>query len=243
MNRKLGRKAVKHDSRTLMLARYLGDALAPPPLSIDWTKGIASWGALLNNTLGDCTIAGVGHAVQVWTANTDGEAVITDEDALSYYEKWDGYNPEQPGTDNGGVELDVLTAWKRDGFAGHALTAFAAVSPRNVEAVKQAIALFGGCYIGMDVPNYIMAGAPQVWSVEHVDTGIAGGHCVYVVGYDAATVTFISWGLVYRMTWEYWAKYVDEAYALLSPCFLEKNGLDPAGFNLEQLTADLARIS
>jgi len=31
----------------------------------DWTKGITEWGMMMNDTLGDCTIAGVGHAVQV----------------------------------------------------------------------------------------------------------------------------------------------------------------------------------
>jgi hypothetical protein len=40
---KLGRKAIKTDSRTLAFAKYLTPALPPPPPAADWTKGIASW--------------------------------------------------------------------------------------------------------------------------------------------------------------------------------------------------------
>src|ERR1035438_8289552 len=76
--RKLGRKAIKTDTRTLMLGDYLTPALPPPPAAADWTKGQTSWGMMMNDTLGDCTIAGVGHAVQVWTANTSGIVTVPD---------------------------------------------------------------------------------------------------------------------------------------------------------------------
>ena len=68
MTYRLGRKCVKTDSRTLRLAKYTAD-LPTPPASSDWTKGITQWGMMLNDTLGDCTIAGLGHALQVWTVN------------------------------------------------------------------------------------------------------------------------------------------------------------------------------
>ena len=41
---KLGRKAIKTDSRTLAFAKYLTPALPPPPPAADWTKGIAKLG-------------------------------------------------------------------------------------------------------------------------------------------------------------------------------------------------------
>ena len=110
---RLGRKAIKTDSRTLALGDYLTPALPPPPPSADWTKGITSWGMMLNDTLGDCTIAGAGHAVQVWTANTASIATLPDPTIESYYQQWDGYVPGNSSTDNGGVELDVLNDWRR----------------------------------------------------------------------------------------------------------------------------------
>src|ERR1017187_6786701 len=123
---KLGRKAIKTDTRTLQLGDYIAPTLPPPPPAVDWTKGKTDWGMMLNDTLGDCTIAGCGHAVQVWSlANVGLELTVADKDILKAYEVWDGYNPHDPSSDNGGIELDVLNRWQKSSLAGHALLAFA----------------------------------------------------------------------------------------------------------------------
>lgn len=241
---KLGRKAIKTDSRTLKLSRYLEAGLPPAPPSRDWTKGRTDWGMMKNDELGDCTIAGIGHAVQVWSLNSVGlEITPTDDTVLSYYEKWDGYVQGDLSTDQGGIELDVLTGWKRDTFDGHALLAFADPDVKNLAEIRQAINMFGGVYIGMEVPNFIMADEPPAnWDIVADDGGIDGGHAVFCCGYDENTISFISWGKVYRMTNAYWAKYVDESHALLSPLWINSKTGAPSGFNLTQLQADLAII-
>lgn len=241
---RLGRKAVKTDTRTLKLAKYM-TALAPPPASADWSKGITDFGMMLNDSLGCCTIAGVGHAIQILTANAGAEVTVADSDILSYYESWDGYVDGDPSTDNGGVELDVLNDWRQKGFSGHALTAFADPDVKNLTEIEQAINLFGGLYIGLSVTNQVMQDADDPstpWDVTSSDT-IDGGHCVFVVAYDDQFFYFISWGQIYKMTINYWNTYVDEAHALISPDFIAANGLDPQGFNLTQLQADLAAIN
>lgn len=241
---RLGRKAVKTDSRTLRLARYMTAALAAPPASVDWSKGVAQFGMMKNDTLGCCTIAGVGHALQIWSANIGDEITVPDSVILSYYEEWDGYDPSDPSTDQGGIELDVLNDWQKGQFNGHELIAFADPTVSNMTEVEQAIALFGGLYIGLSVTAGVMANDndPTIpWDVTP-QASIDGGHCVYVTGYDATYIYFISWGQIYKMTRKYWATYVDEAHALISPDFIAANGLDPAGFNLTQLQADLAAI-
>jgi hypothetical protein len=243
--RKLGRKAVKTDTRTLRLERYFTAALPAPPLARDWSKGIASWGMLKNDTLGDCTIAGVGHADQALSANVGRENTVNDAEVVSYYEAWCGYRPQDPSTDQGGICLDVLTSWRKYQFCGHPLLAFATVLPTNMQHVQQAIELFGGAYIGFNVPAYIMNTIPPVWDVAQAgdDITIVGGHCVFVVGYDDATLTFISWGQLYRMTWAFWNVYVDEAYALVSPDWIGAKGKAPNGFALAALEADLVEIN
>jgi hypothetical protein len=238
---KLGRKAVKTDSRTLRLSRYLTAELPAAPVTVDWTKGITSFGALLNDSLGDCTIAGIGHAIQIWSANLGTEANITDAEALQYYEQWDGYNPDDPSTDQGGIELDVLKDFQQQGFAGHKLIAFADPSVANTEELRQAINLFGGLYIGLNVPNFIMNDIPAVWDTTSDDGGIAGGHAVFVTGYDAETFTFISWGNLYKMTLNFWAQYVDESHALIGADWIGVEGT-PQGFDLAQLESDLSQI-
>ena len=140
---KLGRKAIKTDTRTLRLARYLTSGLPAAPDAVDWTKGIKDFGMMLNSDLGDCTIAALGHAIQIWSTNIGTETTVADADILAAYEKWDGYNPSDPSTDQGGVELDVLTDFKRDGLAGHTLLAFADPFVNNLTEVRQSINVSG----------------------------------------------------------------------------------------------------
>jgi hypothetical protein len=241
---KLGRKAIKTDTRTLALRDYLTPALPPPPPAVDWTRGIADWGPMLNDTLGDCTIAGVAHAVQVWTANTGSITTVPDPTVQTYYEKWDGYVPGNASTDSGGIELDVLNNWQKQGFDGHSLLAFADPKVANLVEIRQSIALFGGVYIGLSLP--LTAQTQDVWDV--VPNGGAkakkdswGGHCVFVAGYDAHGFTCITWGKLKTLTVAFWKKYCDEAHALLSQDWLTAKG-SPNGFNQAQLQTDLNAI-
>lgn len=241
---KLGRKAVKTDTRTLALSKYLTSQLPAPPAAQNWLGGNSNWGMMLNDTLGDCTIAGVGHAVQVWSLNTGSEATVPDATIENYYEQWDGYVPGQPNTDNGGIELDVLTDWQKQGFAGHALLGFAKAKTTNLTEIRQSIALFGGVYIGLALP--LTAQSQDVWDVvprsgKNGAKGSWGGHCVFVCAYDAGSFTCITWGQPKQMTVAFWKKYCDEAYALLGQDWLNAKG-SPAGFDQAQLQADLGLI-
>lgn len=241
---KLGRKAVKWDSRTLRLASYLGN-LPPAPTSVDWSKGITDWGMMLNDQLGDCTVAGAAHAIQVWSANLGQVQTVNNQDVLAAYEAWDGYVVGQPDTDQGGIELDVLTKWKASGLAGHRLLAFASIAAiGGLVEVRQAIHLFGGAYIGLGLPA--TAQSQDVWDLvpnggDDARDGSWGGHCVYVVGYDPTGFTCITWGQLKKMTTRFWLNYCDEAYALLGADWIGAKG-SPEGFNLEQLQTDLAQI-
>ena len=241
---KLGRKAVKTDSRTLRLARYLTASLPAPPVSCDWTRGQTAWQMYLNDSLGDCTIAGAMHQIMGWSLNAGAEAAFTDQDALSYYEKFDGYNPSDPSTDSGGVLLDVLNAWKKQGINGHKITLYASVNPANQTEVKQALAIFGPLYCGLSFPNSAMGA--QTWELTS-DTSIDGGHCVVMIGYNATGPVFISWGALYQANWAFFDYYFSpaqygEAYAAISPDWIENSGVDPTGVNLAQLQADMALI-
>ena len=240
---KYGRKPKKTDPRTLQFAKYLTPAPPVAPASVSWQHGLSSFGMMLNDTLGDCTIAAVGHAVQVWLANNNQVASVPDSTILEYYEKWDGYVLNDPSTDQGGVCLDVLSDWQKQGFANYPLKAFAEVNPRDRQQVKQAIYLFGGVYIGLNVPQFVENNEDPsvVWDNQTTQRDIVGGHCVFVIGYNANFIHFISWGQVYMMTVAFWKNFVTESYALLSPSWLATSGA-PNGFDLAQLEADLAQI-
>jgi hypothetical protein len=241
---KLGRKHVKTDSRTLKLGKYLKDGLPAPPHAKDWTNGIEHWGMMLNHIHGDCTIAAAAHAIQIWSINTKREITLADERILHYYEKWDGFDPSNPKTDGGGVELDVLNNWQKTSFDEHKLIAYADPVFSNLEEIRQAIHLFGGVYIGLSLPTTAMK--QEIWDVvphggDDAKPGSWGGHAVFVPKYDAHTFTCITWGQLKTMTVAFWKEYVDEAHALLSHDWFKERGA-PSGFGLSELKADLDSI-
>lgn len=252
---KLGKKPTKYDPRTLQFAKYVGLQLPAPLSMVDWSGGLQSWGMMLNDSLGDCTIAGCGHADTGWKIVAGhGDVILPDWVILDYYEAWDGYVAGDPNTDQGGVEIEVLNNWRKYGFGyrknrqgANKLLAYVSVDPTVQAHVKYAVQLFGGSYIGLALP--ITAQGQSSWSVVgdgktgNSAPGSWGGHCVWVVGYTPNGLTCVTWGQLMTMTWDFWAAYVDESYALLSPDFLEVNGLSPGGFDLSTLMADLKDVT
>lgn len=233
---KLGKLTPKRDSRTLRLSMYLTPELPQPPFSVDNSGGRTDWGVMLNSSLSCCTIAGCGHALQSWTGCT-----VPDSTILSYYETWDGYNPSDPSTDGGGVELDVLNNWRKNDFAGHKILGYATINPRNPTHVEQAIQLFGGTYAGIELP--VTAQSQSIWDVAPTKgrdayPGSWGGHCVWVLGYDPNYLTCVTWGKLLKMTWGFWDTYCSEAYAILSA-----EWKPPVGFDLASLQSDLQIVS
>lgn len=251
---RLGKKKPRLDKRTLQMARYLKPTLAPPPDTYDNTKGITDWGMMLNDSLGDCTIAGCGHAIQVWTANLSSQVTVPDADIQKYYEQWDGYNPADPNTDQGGVEVDVLNNWRKNGLSGHQLLAFADPDPMDVTHVKQSVVLFGGTYIGLGLP--LTAQDQDTWDVviegvfeklrhkfahdDPTQPNSWGGHCVFVPAYNTVGPICITWGQLKQMTWAFWQKYCDECHTLLSADWISAK--NPTGFDVATLQSDLSTV-
>ena len=246
---KLGRTPRSYDPRIPHLSALLaGRTLAPPPPAKDWSTGMpAGLGMMLNDTLGDCTCAAVYHARQVWTFNAGGAAGMDtepDSEVLKLYEGACGYRPNDPASDRGGNEQHVLTFWLRRGAPigtakqADKIVAFVEVDPRNLDDVKRTIAECGVAYIGFNVPQNIMPQGgepPAVWTIDPSNPPIIGGHAVVLPGYDPNGAMVISWGQKYTMTWEFFAKYVDEVYAIADNSWVKSTGATPAGLTIAQL--------
>lgn len=228
---------------TPRLNHYLITAPQAPD-TCDWSASVKQpWGMLLNDQLGDCTAAAAGHLCQTWSANTVGEVSVTDNSTLSFYEGSCGYNPANPSTDQGGVELDVLTYWQKNSFGGsYTIDAFASINPKRQDIVKSGIWVFGGIYIGLALP--ISAQTQPIWDLPTGGLsgdgapGSWGGHAVAVIAYDANGLTCVTWGQTWRMTWAFFNVYCDEAYALLSPLWYASRV--PNGIDIPALKQDMA---
>lgn len=246
---KLGRRPARYDPRTLRLAKYLTPALPPPPPARTWSAALAMpCGMMLNNQLGDCTCAAVGHGVQVLTANTGSEVTIQDPDIEAAYEAAGGYVPGRPDTDNGACLLDVLNYWRGTGVGSHKILAFMQVNPQNLQHLQTAIEYFGGLYIALELP--LSAQNQPIWDVTgwgqqgQGTPGSWGGHAVWMPDYDAAGFGVITWGELQRMTNAFQQMYNDEAYAVVTTDFLNKSTqATPDGINVALLQQDLAQIA
>lgn len=212
---KLGKLAPRVDQRTLKLSQYL-PVLPPPPDAVDWTSGITDWGMMLNDTLGDCTIAALGHAVQTWTAAIGPAVTLNDPTILQYYSLWDGYVPGDPSTDQGGIELDVLNHWRKEGFSGYKIRGYVDPDVKNTDHIKNSIYLFGGVYIGLSLP--IAWKTAEVWDAargQDGEQGSWGGHAVICNKYNSTGPVCVTWGKLQQMTWAGFDKYCDEAHTIL----------------------------
>lgn len=261
---RLGKKAAVHDPRTLKLNHYLLRQRLPElPPSVDYSEGITDWGMLKNNELGDCTCAGIAHMFRVWDAQTKGPERATDDDVVELYSRvtQPPFDPKTRANDDGAVELFVLREVRRNGLHASSasgqdlmkILAFVSVDHNDETQVKQALFLFGGLYLGVALPISAsqQQGAGQPWD----DTGEAGpnaqpgswgGHAVNLTGYNDATkmYDFITWGKKQQMTYAFFKRYVEEAWALVPDDYqkLTQGQALENGFNFDQLTEDLKQF-
>ncbi|OCX52172.1 hypothetical protein BEL04_11830 [Mucilaginibacter sp. PPCGB 2223] len=244
---KPGKHPAKTDARTLNYVKYLKVDMPGVPAACDWTaKKKSRWGAMKNLHLHDCTLAAAGHMIQCWTLNIGEPVLPPDSVIVKAYSALTGYDPKTGANDKGATALDALKYWRKNGIGGHEITAFATVNHHTKKYVTEAIFLFGGIYVGVQLPATIKG--QKVWElspdgpVGDGAPGSYGGHAICVLAYDEKGLTCISWGKKRRMTWDFWFAYAEEAYAVLSHSFI-KNNKTPQGFDLDSLKEDLMNIT
>jgi len=240
---RFGKHPPKLDYRTLSLKNYFTPALAPPPASFDvlgtvYGKLRISSAAELfpmdgNDTLGDCTIAAMAHAVTIYRGLVGQKEIMPKGSVVKLYMHLTG------GVDSGLNELDVLNYWQSNAVVGDKILAFAKVDPKNHTHVQQAIQLFGGVYLGFQVQQNCVSdfNAHKPWTPGPLTND---GHAVYAASYDTNGVTVLTWGNTQQGTWAWWDECVDEAYAIIPPEALVKGF---SGFNLAQLKQDLGDVA
>ncbi|MDA8114265.1 MAG: hypothetical protein M0Z43_06015 [Acidithiobacillus sp.] len=209
----LGKAPAKRDERTLRLTAIMAGPEVPESYDFDAGKNIPT-PMFANDVYGDCVIAGRAHMTLRLEYTEQGRIIgLHDGDVIREYDH------ESGGVDGGLVMIESLNAWRRGWKAagGHYnIHAYAAMNPQEVNEVKAAIALLSGAYVGLALPlsaqEEISGGQP--WTDTSDDPGSWGGHCVYIPAYDPDGLTCVTWGRKQRMTWEFFAAYCDEAFAV-----------------------------
>jgi hypothetical protein len=162
---KLGKLPVRTDVRTLALPRYVDRSQLPPaPAEVDLASVVHAWPMYGNDRIGDCTTAAAGHMIEAWTAPTRGAPVeISERSVLAAFDKVKRVDPATG--EEGAVELDVLAYWRKRGIGRHKIGAFARVPAWDHTLVRDAAYLFGGLYIGLELP--LTAQEQSVWDWTH----------------------------------------------------------------------------
>ncbi|HVH85479.1 MAG TPA: hypothetical protein VM912_02060, partial [Terriglobales bacterium] len=168
----------------------------------------------------------------------------TDADVIAAYSAVAGYVLGDMSTDNGAAITDFLAWWQSTGLAGHKIDGWVAVDYTNPLHLRQAIYLFGGIDVGVQIPNVAMDqfSNGKAWDLVPDDGGIDGGHSVPVLGYGRAGFTCVTWGKLREMTNAWVTQYLDEAYALVSMEWLDANGEAPNHLDIAALREDLQAL-
>jgi len=230
---KLGKAPAKTDKRTFQFAALLK---TPPPTPAQYDFDLTHPGIptpmFANDVHGDCVMAGRAHVTLRFEDIEQGSILmISDQDVLKEYFK------ESGGADSGLNILDSLNEWRHTGWRAakknYKIHAFAQVTPKNHAEVKAAVYLLTAAYIGLALPKSAQAQiqAGQPWGVVSGPSAAPnswGGHCVMVPGYNETGPVCVTWGRKQQMTWAFFDKYCDEAYAIVDDKDSAKSKLDVA---------------
>lgn len=244
---KLGKKLKSHDDRNVQLKDFLAKTEVEVPVEttrhVDVPMAFKMFG---NDEYGDCAFAGQGNADVAWTSLSGKSQEITDAQILGEYSRVTGFVPSQPDTDQGTNLKDALNNWRQHGIAGrHKIKLYAELDYKDQALVQRAIYEFDGLYIGVQLP--LSAQGQKVWDIaggQKGDPGTWGGHCVFIVDYTTQGPVVVTWGMTLQMTWGFWMKYVDEAYALEATDDMRVGTKKTyEGFNQADLNAAVAAVT
>jgi hypothetical protein len=249
---KLGKAPATVDHRDLKFAEYVDFLKVPiPPVNFghETTIGQRSWAMLGNDQYGDCVFAGACHEHMLWTAEVTGKPTLfTDNSALAAYGAVTGFRPDDPSSDQGTNVRDALSYRQKTGIKDahgtrHKIGAYVALEPGNLAHLFVATYLFGAVGVGLRFPSYAMDqfGAGKAWDVVKGQPEPTEGHYVPVVAKRGGKLTAVTWGQTQTITQAFYTAYCDEAWAFIAPDHLHKLK-SPEGFNMAQLTADLAAV-
>lgn len=246
---RLGRIKSAYDPRLLKLGSYIAvDKLPIPPARniIEHTDG---WPMLANNQFNCCTSAAAGHMVHHWTAANQNGIFLTDADIIKAHAQLTGDHLMEPVS-----MLTALKFWRKTGIGNHRIHSFMSAGHARADMLRGVIFLFGAAYLGLDLPNFTMAGTPDQilatpWEIpsniapQDAAPNESNGHCVAAVGYDEQFIYVVTWGTLKSMSWDFFLRYTDEAYAVLSADWVQQNKQSPSGFDLTTLERDLHLVT
>ncbi len=231
--------------------------LPPANGNVDRCTEITSWQMFGNDQVGNCVEAMMLHADIAMSTYAGHPVHYNDAYGIELYSAITGYVPGNSNTDNGTEIQTALEYWKDTGLTAadgtnHKIAGYAQFgNPADEVLLAQVLDTFGTVLVGvslqLDQENQFSAGEP--WDYVLGDQFI-GGHGIALqqrsVG-GVGTLHYITWGAVQPATrkFQYFCggQGMGEAWAVVSQDWLETNGENIEGIDLQQLISDLQYVS
>ena len=249
---KSGKLPYVHDERTFHLKDYLSqEPITNIPKEYNWGSKIrtGNWSSFGNLKINNCTCAAAGHLIMTWTANIGRVRKPTTKSIVAAYTDITGFNPKTDGVGEPVEAIKALKYWRKHGINERTIISFAKLSFRNREQLKQAIYLYGGCYVGLNLPKSAekQYNESKKWTVPRSGTSGVGepgtwiGHALLITGYSKNELNAVTWGKEIVMSIDFWETYVDESYAIFSEDFIKDNHT-PTKINVNILRKDIETL-
>ena len=242
---------------------YFAASLGAAPSSAHWGgKVTVPWGMLANGpdstvTLpgtpsgwggaGDCVEAFKIHALLNANYDEDGpvEPDADSNDAVLQYCAAQGCTPAQlfadpTQYDNGEDMTNSLVGWSKATEYGCKLAFTSTVGIKNLDDIRNAIALGGGVGIGIQLPQSAEDQFPNEWTWQP-SSPILGGHAIWLCGYTEDYVALVTWGALIQATWQFIQNTIDEGHVVILPQMVAA-GKTPSGLLLAKWEADLKAL-
>lgn len=165
--------------------------LEVPKNKFDYARVVEPQGGFpmaCNDTLGDCTIAGVIHVLQLAHAVVGLKFVYPGDEAVSkYYWKLVGHGPTYDGDPGPGLQmLDVIDDGLENGWFGVPIVGYAELDVSNWQSMVTAAFNFGVLYLAVDLPQSAETDFQnhKLWTPSGSPVG---GHCITGSGNSTLT--------------------------------------------------------
>ena len=219
-----------------------------PPAKVDRRAIPFAPGMYQNDSLPDCTAAGLANAAGMVAALNGYQLTVDPTLVPPFYAACVGCAPTEAAmaATDGAVVLDVLRRQATQGFGvgPQELVGLFGTLPSR-EAIASAVASLGHAYLGVTLHQADMDAfeAQGTWDTGN-DGPVVGGHCVVIWDYeglgDGDTVRVATWGALQSATWRWVQTRLDEAYALVWRQLAGADGSD-IGVGVDALEAELTR--
>lgn len=247
---KLGHAGVARP--VLGLADYVDPNARKVPAAVHRSHLEFPWGALLNDSIGDCGEAMAIHGIEAFHLDA-GTAVppFGDPQAEKAYEDVGGYVPGDPSTDKGTDNQTLVDYWRDVGIldaAGqrHTIAGSLFIPPHRIDLTKLGIWEFVAVFRAIGLP--ITAQGQRRWRVTDPSLqgpaapGSWGYHDIPYFSFDAKCLRNVSWGVPMLVDWPFDLAYAVQGIVVVTHEQTNLRGISPSGIDWTQLNADLAKF-